>query len=400
MFASFILIVVAELLMFGGVLRESWLGALLFAIAVIAITLAKQIATGKVDVRFVLAVLAIFALSLLAGLRFTPPLLVGVWMWYACKKAPGRVLRLLHALLIIGALEALLGLYQHSVEPGWIFGYHNVFNRVSGTLINHDHYAGLLELLIFIPIGLAYTQWVRHQTALAYLYMLAAALMGLALVFSVSRMGMASFVFGLSTIIVLIKLRGVERTLPRSVGLGFVAAIAAAAMWIGMDSVIQRYGELIGPEQRQMAEGRPALYRDTLRMIAAHPWGVGPEKYQDIFRTYQRYDGNVLFDHAHNDYLETAAEWGVLPALLFWALIFAAVVRTARLFFVSELKAERGMLLACIGSIVALMIHGLADFNLQIPVNATLFFAFVGIALAFPLNVSFENSSPEYWNIE
>ncbi len=103
----------------------------------------------------------------------------------------------------------------------------------------------------------------------------------------------------------------------------------------------------------------------------------------------------VLFDHAHNDYLENAAEWGVIPAIAFWALIIFVLARSIYIFPSIESSIERGILLTCIGSISSLMIHGLADFNLQIPVNATLFFVFVGIAAAFPLNMSFADEDRE-----
>jgi len=41
--------------------------------------------------------------------------------------------------------------------------------------------------------------------------------------------------------------------------------------------------------------------------------------------------------------------------------------------------------MACIGAIFSILIHSLTDFNLQIPSNAMLFFAYVGLASAYAL---------------
>jgi len=62
---------------------------------------------------------------------------------------------------------------QYFIAPGWIFGYTNS-GAVSGTLINRNHFAGLLEMLIPVAFGLAYIAARRHRdTARAYVYLAA-----------------------------------------------------------------------------------------------------------------------------------------------------------------------------------------------------------------------------------
>jgi len=83
--------------------------------------------------------------------------------------------------------------------------------------------------------------------------------------------------------------------------------------------------------------------------------------------------------------VEAAAEWGLPVATAFWSFVVFAAVRAIRLFVSVHSPEQRGILLACIGAILAILIHSLMDFNLQIPSNAALFFTFVGISLAMPL---------------
>ena len=135
-------------------------------------------------------------------------------------------------------------------------------------------------------------------------------------------------------------------------------------------------------EQGVITEVRLGIFRDTMRMIAANPWGVGPSRYRDVFRQYQTERPDLLFDHAHNDYLESAAEWGIPLALLFWGLIVSVLLQAVRAFWRSQSPERRGVLLAASGAMVSILVHSLTDFNLHIPSNAMLFFIFVGIAIA------------------
>jgi O-antigen ligase len=120
-------------------------------------------------------------------------------------------------------------------------------------------------------------------------------------------------------------------------------------------------------------------------MIGANPAGVGTGNFQDQYRKYQTFRLDLLIDHAHNDYLETAAEWGLPLAAAFWSFLFFVVIRGVRLFVTTDSPEQRGILLACTGAIFSILVHSFTDFNLQIPSNAILFFTFVGISLALPL---------------
>src|SRR5437867_1387046 len=126
MFAALIVVLGLELLTFGGVLREVWLGAFFLAIVGFAVLFALQIARGSLSFRLLVTVASILALSLLTGPQFATGLLAGAWTWYAVRTSPHGVLRFFHILILVGLLEALLGMFQYFVRPGWIFGYQNM----------------------------------------------------------------------------------------------------------------------------------------------------------------------------------------------------------------------------------------------------------------------------------
>jgi O-antigen ligase len=338
-------------------------------------------------------------IALLADAKLGVGLMAAAWSYLAARNGETKIRRFFLFLVWVGVFEALLGFVQHFIAPGWIFGYQNGFYKTSGTLINQDHFAGLLEMLIPVAIGLAYTS-VRRTGGIArgYLYLLTGAFMGLALLLSTSRMGIFSFFATAVFVVILLQLRKSHGRTALALGFGLVGLVVAGALWIGIDDIVQRYSQLKG-DDALLREGRFLVYRDTLRMIGAHPQGVGTGNYEDRFRQYQAFHLDWLFDHAHNDYLETAAEWGVPVAAAFWSFLIFVVIRGVRLFVSVDSPEQRGILLTCTGSIFSLLLHSLTDFNLQIPSNAMLFFTFVGILLALPVKEDAQDPPVEPANL-
>ena len=340
----------------------------------------QTLRAGTLDIRFLLLSAGALLIAALTGPKFAIGIFAGIWAWRAGMGKPHRLTAFFHVLLVIGLLEALLGITQRFLLPGWIFAYQN-FGTVSGTLINHNHFAGLMGMLAFVPFGLAYARVRGGQLAGPYVYVLASAFIAFALICSLSRMGIVSFVAGAALSVIVIRMAGrTARNIGLALGLGLLGLLLLGAVWIGVDAFIDSYAALVGNDQG-IEDSRPIIFRDTMRMIADHPWGIGPGNYQDVFRRYQTTRLRLLFDHTHNDYLEMAAEWGVLAAAVFWALIVLVLIRSVKVFLSSNSFQSRGNILTCIGAIATIMVHSLADFNLQIPVNASLFFIFVGLAL-------------------
>jgi O-antigen ligase len=66
---------------------------------------------------------------------------------------------------------------------------------------------------------------------------------------------------------------------------------------------------------------RDDLYLSTIEMIRRRPLtGHGLGAYESVYPAFARFDNGLIVDHAHNDWLEWAAEVGLLPAALFAAV--------------------------------------------------------------------------------
>jgi len=107
--------------------------------------------------------------------------------------------------------------------------------------------------------------------------------------------------------------------------------------------------------------------------------GIGLGDFGIAFQRFQTSWLTFFVDHAHNDYVEFAVETGLVGA----AMLFLPILYLLGKMIVSFLKDSRryrpAIVLGCIGSTLAILLHSITDFNLQIPSNALVFSIVLGI---------------------
>jgi len=95
--------------------------------------------------------------------------------------------------------------------------------------------------------------------------------------------------------------------------------------------------------------------------------------YYTNFPHYQGSDLTSYYDHAHNDYLEFAAETGVVGFLLSGMAVLLTLAVVLAALYRRRSSINRGMAFGVTMAMTALLIHSTVDFNLQIPANAATF---------------------------
>jgi O-antigen ligase len=115
---------------------------------------------------------------------------------------------------------------------------------------------------------------------------------------------------------------------------------------------------------------------NTLEMAADFPLaGVGKGTYAYSYAMYEKVDDWKRLSYAHNDYLQIIAENGFVGG--------AALVLAGLWFFLALVGRWRrpgdgfakAVGLGAILGVAAILLHGITDFNLQIPANAVYFVA-------------------------
>jgi O-antigen ligase len=304
--------------------------------------------------------------------------------------------RLLVGLIGLGLVQALYGLVQYLTGWHQVYRYKNIFypNRASGTFVNPNHFAGFLELVLPLALGYAVYRLFRRgphgeRGAIPLLVIFIALLLFLGILFSRSRMGIFSAVAAVTAMMLLWASRSWKgkRVVAATIIFLFVASLLG--VWVGIQPVVERY---------EQAEAdvliRLAIWKDTLRLIQAQPlFGTGLGSFATVYTHAQSGLFTRVVDHAHNDYLETTVELGLLGAGLLFGLIGFVLVRAAQAFSQTDSNWDRSLLWGGCGSVLALLFHSLTDFNLQIPANAMMLAVVLGLVYSTSTNVRSNSST-------
>ena len=276
-------------------------------------------------------------------------------------------------IILIAALEAGLGLLQQAVGgPGAI---------ARGTYINRNHFAGLLEMAL--PFAAIYPVAVmrrvrsrRHSPAgpavKACAVLAVATVLLLGIIYSFSRMGLVAALCSLLVMGILALSPGLSAK-GKFLMVGSIAGLVMLSfVFLPPDRLIMRFAQLASAEGIT-AEGRLLMWGDTLELIAAYPLvGCGLGAYESAFLKYKVSHPLLTIDYAHNDYLQLLAELGMIGFLIGAALMLAVLAQAIRAASRHSEPNSRFLALACVGAMVAVLIHSLVDFNLYIPANAVL----------------------------
>jgi len=308
--------------------------------------------------------------------------------------------RLVYALVALGAFESFYGLVQYLTGWQQIFAYVKKYylEDATGTYINRNHFAGLLEMTLPFTVALALRLAsnlnraaerseakarrllsARELLPLVFLLFLAIA-MFTALVFSRSRMGIISALASLMAIFALAGSSSLSKRTRAAVAALFFLGVAGMVLWVGSDPAVKRF-ETLGHEYARTGQNRISIWRDTLTLIHQHPlFGTGLGTFSVAYTSVQSTFLTLLVDHAHCDYLEVVSELGLPGGILVFGSIFWILARTVRRYRKTEDRFEAAVCLGCIGSIAAILVHSMADFNLYIPANALVFTVTLALA--------------------
>ena len=130
-------------------------------------------------------------------------------------------------------------------------------------------------------------------------------------------------------------------------------------------------------------DARVNVARAAGDMIKDRPFlGFGPGTFAYSFLQYQPSGISGWYNQAHNDFVQSAAETGLISTLvIIW--IVTVLFRNGFRKLQSKDLLTRGVTLGSMAAIFAILCHSFIDFNLHIPANA-LFFTVLCALVAAP----------------
>jgi O-antigen ligase len=310
--------------------------------------------------------------------------LAGALVFWAAREAFRRSgsRAAIRVLAWVGFACSIVALAQRATAPRtiyWVWSAADPRALPFGPFIDRNHLATWLVLAISVVGGYMAMRATTHMqdrgaqggrgTANALLDRNSIGLVGCLaamLITVAATLSRSGFVALMASAIIAAMLAGVSRRRGASMAAA-AAVVVLAAAWIN-EGLVQRVQGTLDPAPIR----RLAIWRDTLPIIRDFPvLGTGAGTFADAMFIYQRADKQVLFNHAHNEYLQLSAEGGasLLLAVLTMLVLLHRVVR-ARL--AGDRGPHRWIRIGASAGLAGIAVQSIWDTGLHQPANLLL----------------------------
>ncbi|GBD45016.1 hypothetical protein HRbin40_02515 [bacterium HR40] len=298
-------------------------------------------------------------------------------------------------ILGVVGLEAAYGLLNHFAGWDtvlWEPGPKAYAGFVTGTFVNRNNFATYLNLGLLVGLALLLEELLR-ATSGEELRRLVIALFerilgrrGLLLVLLLAiatatlLTGSRGGFLSLAVAFLLFLLLGFLVTRPRR-SRALAAILATLLLVSGLLAVSGGvvWERLLATDET--GGSRTLVYALALDMMAERPWlGHGLGSFEQAFFLHRDERFGVVFDKAHNTYLEHAVELGLPATVLLYLgplLLFGRVCRG-----VFRRRRDQIFPLVATTATVLVGLHALVDFSLQMPAVAVTYAAILGVGVA------------------
>jgi O-antigen ligase/tetratricopeptide (TPR) repeat protein len=307
--------------------------------------------------------------------------------------------RVIKVLVVFASVLSLFGILQHILSNNKIFWLREL--TMGGTLfgpyVNRNHYAGLMEMLFPLVLGLflyykPYVSYKSFREKIAELFNLqrtnihillgfAGVLIGTSVFLTLSRSGIVSLCLSMALFGFMVMVKGMSRTRGIIIMVVFLL-IALSVGWFGWDPIFERFEKVMNA-QGDISEQRLQLWSDSGHIVRDFPaTGTGFGSYINIYPKYRTIAGDAIADHAHNDYIELLCNGGVIAFLISLWFILTVLYKSFKTYVKRHELYSIYIFLGCIAGIISILMHSTTDFNLHIGANGLYFVFLFGLAVS------------------
>ncbi len=266
-----------------------------------------------------------------------------------------------------------------------------------GPWVNRSQFCGYMEMMgpLVLALFLYYRPVLNHKeslrrrivsffsvqsTNLSILMAFGLVLVATSVFISLGRGGIISF--SVSYLLFFILLSRKKSKNSPLVYVGIPVGLILFVAWFGWSPIVQRFDQVFG-SMGEINFDRIPIWKDALQIIR-HFWltGSGFGTFVDIFPLYKTIPGNLVYDHAHSDYVELLTDGGIIG--FFLAAWFVLSVLREGWKMIGR-RRDRYAVLLGIGAMTGMagmLIHSFTDFNMHNGADGLYFFFLCGLLVA------------------
>ena len=296
-----------------------------------------------------------------------------------------RIRIVLTTFFLSGLFQASYGALMTLTQLEYIFlmKKEHYIGLATGTFVNRNHFANYLIMcvaagtaLLLIDFSLQKAKsWKERIVGILYFIMskkmllrIGIAMIVVGIVLSRSRMGNVSFFISLivAGLLWMILTKRISRKAIILLISFIVIDLWVVGNWFGFEKVQARL-----QNTSASTETRDEVVRDTVIYIKDHPIiGTGGGSYYSVYPNYKSPDVNGYYNHTHNDYLQIISEYGFIGVTIIAILVLSTAFTSLMTMRRRRNPIMQAVGFMCLMTIIALFMHSLVDFNLQMMANA------------------------------
>ena len=313
-----------------------------------------------------------------------------------------RLLKTVLTIIIFGSLMAFFGILQRLANPEAIYGFRAAGQAIPfASFINQHHFAAFMELTVGLTLAVFFGKSSGKDKR--FLLIIAAVVMGSAVIFTGSRGGLLSLVGVIGFVVVsnLLFKRSVEDSSADGGsnrrrnfalvmgGLALILGFFGAVLLLGGDASLMR-GIGMQAGQPDISSGRGHFWQAALKIFLDHPiLGTGLDSFGAVYTRYDSWNGDYRLEQAHNDYLQILADAGVFGFVCIAAFIYLLFKQSLQAIGKTTDSFRRDTIIGALAGCFGILIHSFFDFPLRTTSNAFFFLLLVVLA-----TVSIRHSKP------
>lgn len=302
-------------------------------------------------------------------------------------------------IVTLGTAIAVVALVQSAVDRSTIYGFWKPESAAAvpfGPFVNPNHFAGWM--LMASPLGFGYfigllaramkapkrswrdrVVWLSTPEASGLVLTgCALTVMTMSVLFSLSRSGIACLVVALSCLAWFAG-RKIARRSILALYLGALGVVCVG--WVGTERLAAGVDEF----RREGVGGRAVVWRQAWSVVGAFPLvGSGLDTFGEAMLVFQTTNRTEHYAEAHGDYLQVAAEGGVLLSAGALLVILLVARQIRRRFQQGDDLTTYWIRVGAVTGLFAIALQEIGEFSLQMPGNAALCSVLVGLAIHRP----------------
>lgn len=303
------------------------------------------------------------------------------------------------ALAFLTTIELISKQLGHPLAPGRIFWVRPSAHAMGsvGPYVNHNHYAGLMEMIFPLMVGLflfylprSSSAHIRQRLAVFFTHRylarslffgLVIILTGASVFISLSRGGTISLIISLIVFSawMVLKTRKKKSGLVLAVVLLGMLTLTGGKQWTAL---FDRFEQIRNPSGEIYAD-RLDRWPVIIQMIGDFPLcGSGMGATQYVYQRYRLDAHDNILEHVHNDYLGFLSAGGLVLGGILMLVLIRLFLLSFGMYRKRRDRFAQYLFMGCWTGVLAILIHSLVDFNLQIGANGLYFFFVLALAVS------------------